>query len=66
MMDRPTFVTLAAIIVTIDLVPYRLVKVTQTKVKILVWTNHVTTYQWLSARLQYLQCISNGDTTVLH
>ena len=23
-------------------------------------------YQWLSARLQYLQCISNGDTIVLH
>ena len=22
--------------------------------------------QWLSARLQYLQCICNGDTTVLH
>ena len=24
------------------------------------------TYQWPSARLQYLQCISNGDTAVLH
>ena len=23
-------------------------------------------YQWLSARLQYLQCISNGDAAVLH
>ena len=23
-------------------------------------------YRWLSARLQYLQCVSNGDTTVLH
>ena len=23
-------------------------------------------YWWLSARLQYLQCISNGDTGVLH
>ena len=23
-------------------------------------------YQWFSARLQYLQCISNGDTEVLH
>ena len=23
-------------------------------------------YQWLSARMQYLQCISNGDTAVLH
>ena len=23
-------------------------------------------YQWLSARLQYLQCGSNGDTAVLH
>ena len=23
-------------------------------------------YRWLSARLQYLQCISNGDTAVLH
>ena len=26
----------------------------------------LSTYQWLSARLQYLQCISNGDTAVLH
>ena len=25
-----------------------------------------TSYRWFSARLQYLQCISNGDTTVLH
>ena len=25
-----------------------------------------TTYWWLIARLQYLQCISNGDTAVLH
>ena len=24
------------------------------------------TFRWLSARLQYLQCISNGDTAVLH
>ena len=23
-------------------------------------------YQWFSARLWYLQCISTGDTTVLH
>ena len=23
-------------------------------------------YQWLSTRLQYLQCISSGDTAVLH
>ena len=23
-------------------------------------------YQWFSAKLQYLYCISNGDTTVLH
>ena len=23
-------------------------------------------YRWLSARLQYLHCISNGDTAVLH
>ena len=22
--------------------------------------------QWFSARLQYLQCISNGDTAVVH
>ena len=22
--------------------------------------------QWVSARLQYLQCVSNGDTAVLH
>ena len=26
----------------------------------------VRPYRWLSARLQYLQCISNGDTAVLH
>ena len=26
----------------------------------------VSTYLWLSARLQYLKCISNGDTAVLH
>ena len=25
-----------------------------------------TTCQWFSARLHYLQCISNGDTAVLH
>ena len=24
------------------------------------------TNQWLSAKLQYLECVSNGDTTVLH
>ena len=23
-------------------------------------------YRWFSARLQYLQCINNGDTAVLH
>ena len=23
-------------------------------------------YRWLSARLQYLHCVSNGDTAVLH
>ena len=23
-------------------------------------------YRWLSAKLQYLQCVSNGDTAVLH
>ena len=28
--------------------------------------NTYSTYQWLSARLQYLQCISNKDTAVLH
>ena len=26
----------------------------------------LTSYGWFSARLQYLQCISNGDTAVLH
>ena len=26
----------------------------------------VAVYQWLSARLQYLLCASNGDTAVLH
>ena len=25
-----------------------------------------STYQWLSARLWYLQFVSNGDTTALH
>ena len=24
------------------------------------------TYRWFSTRLQYLQCVSNGDTAVLH
>ena len=28
--------------------------------------NELKTYEWLSARLQYLQCISNGDTTVVY
>ena len=28
-----------------------------------VWSHP---YRWLSARLQYLQCVSNGDTAVLH
>ena len=23
-------------------------------------------YQWVTARLQYLQCINDGDTAVLH
>ena len=27
---------------------------------------HIHTHHWLSARLQYLQCVSNGDTAVLH
>ena len=27
---------------------------------------HLISNQWLSAKLQYLQCISNGDTAVLH
>ena len=26
----------------------------------------IATYRWFSARVQYLQCISNGDTAVLH
>ena len=30
------------------------------------WQLIVFIYQWFSARLQYLQCISNGDTVVLH
>ena len=30
-----------------------------------IYTN-TSTYQWPSARLQYLHCVSNGDTTVLH
>ena len=29
------------------------------------WTFLVTSCRWLSARLQYLQCVSNGDTSVL-
>ena len=28
--------------------------------------NQTTKYRWLSAWLQYLQCVSNGDTAVLH
>ena len=27
---------------------------------------NLNTCQWLSARLLYLQCVSNGDTIVLH
>ena len=30
------------------------------------WLIFCRRYQWLSARLQYLQCFSNGDTAVLH
>ena len=32
------------------------------------WVNikSCTSFWWLSARLQYLHCISNGDTAVLH
>ena len=30
---------------------------------IYAWVNK---YQWLNARLQYLQCFSDGDTAVLH
>ena len=33
--------------------------------KVLTGYNH-SIYQWLSARLQYLQCVSNADTAVLH
>ena len=28
--------------------------------------NLLTKYRWFSARLQYLQCISTGDTAVMH
>ena len=33
-----------------------------------IWCFHETwrTHRWLSARLQYLHCISTGDTAVLH
>ena len=31
-----------------------------------IWIICWITFQWLSGRLQYLQCISNGDTAVLH
>ena len=30
-----------------------------------LWHLHIT-YRWLSTRLQYLQCISDGDIAVLH
>ena len=30
------------------------------------WSSSVSTYWWLSARLQYLQCVSNRDTAVLY
>ena len=30
------------------------------------WIGECRLYRWLTARLQYLQCVSNGDTTVLH
>ena len=28
--------------------------------------NSVHVFRWLSARFEYLQCVSNGDTAVLH
>ena len=31
-----------------------------------VYTLNHTTNRWFSAKLQYLQCVSNGDTTALH
>ena len=30
------------------------------------WSYHENIHRWLRARLQYLQCVSNGDTAVLH
>ena len=27
---------------------------------------NIHVYRWLNARMQYLQCVSNGDTVVLH
>ena len=32
----------------------------------MIWNMFHTWYQWLSAKLQYLHCISSGDTAVLH
>ena len=32
----------------------------------LLFTHTVTLHRWFSARLHYLQCVSNGDTAVLH
>ena len=29
-------------------------------------TKHMCTYRWLGARLQYLQCVSNWDTSAMH
>ena len=30
------------------------------------WAEDAALYRWFSARPQYLQCIGNGDTAVLH
>ena len=35
-------------------------------IKFMLWIPCNPIYWWLSARLHYLQCFSNGDTAVLH
>ena len=37
-----------------------------TSATISVWRNYRNAYLWLSSRLQYFLCVSNGDIAVLH
>ena len=57
-------VTLVAIIATMILVSYHIFHIIWHHN--LFWQLVVCTWEWLSARLWYLQCVCNGDASVLH